>query len=119
MNHHEKLEALYRHAESLGIDRATAAPPAWRLMWRFGWQVPPPLFLGFWPLAFGSGIAFGVLWGLAMLFVAQFRPVFITWRAATLAGVCFGLLFAAVLRLKASRYNLPSWSEYTGTPPRA
>lgn len=114
MKEHEKLEALYRHMESLGVPRETAFPPAWRVLWRLGWHVPPPLFVGFWPLAVGTGFAFGVFWGLAMLLMSTFTTVSVTWFSACLAGVCFGLLFAALLRMKASRYNLTPWAEYEG-----
>ena len=115
MKEHEKLEALYRHMEELGVPRTTAFPPSWRILWRLGWYVPPPLFVRFWPLAVGTGLAFGVFWGLAMLLIsAFFNAVSVTWFSACLAGVCFGLLFAALVRMKASRYNLPPWTEYGG-----
>lgn len=114
MTHQEKLEALYTHADSLGLSRASVAPPAWRLMWRFGWEVPPPMFLGFWPLALGSGFAFGTLWGLAMALMSLYTPLYISWKASALAGACFGLMFAAFMRVRVVRYNLPAWSQYTG-----
>lgn len=114
MKEHEKLEAMYRHMDALAVPRATAFPPAWRLMWRIGWHVPPPLFLGFWPLALTTGAAFGLLWGLAMLLMSAYTPVvFSTW-AACLTGLLFGLLFSGLVRMKAGRYKLPPWSEYQG-----
>ena len=114
MKEPEKLEALFCHMDALGVPRSTAFPPAWRLLWRAGWRVPPPLFLSFGILAVATGLAFGVFWGLAMLLMSTFTSVSVTWSSACLAGICFGLLFSALMRMKASRYNLPSWADYKG-----
>lgn len=119
MTDNDKLDAMHRHLGALGVERSTAFPPAWRLLWRAGWHVAPPLFIGFWRLAAGTGAAFGLLWGLAMRLLSAFFPVTVTVGSAALAGVSFGLLFAALVRMKARRYNLPPWSEYTGDGTRA
>jgi hypothetical protein len=118
MEHHEKLQAMYRHMDALGIRRSTAAPPVWRLMWRMGWEVPPPLFLGFWPLALGTGLTFCVVWGLCMLVLDPAIPPSVTGLLAIIGGAGFGLVFAAVIRIKSIRHKLPSWSEYQGPAER-
>lgn len=58
MTHTQKVERMYRHMAALGVSRSTAAPPAWRVLWRMGIEAPPPLFMSFMPVALvlASGI---------------------------------------------------------------
>lgn len=119
MTHAEKLQRMYRHMAALGVSPNTAAPPAWRLLWRLGFDVPPPLFLGFWPLAISMGTVFGVLWGVSMwllMWARQGVPVSLALAVAVGAGVMFGLLMAAWLRRAARSYALPLWADYSGQP---
>ena len=119
MTHHEKLERMYRHMAALGVSKSTAAPPAWRLLWRFGVEVPPPLFAPFVPGALAMGAFFGLFWGLlmwAILWSRQGMPVGLMVASALLAGTLFGLVVAAYFRYVARRHRLPPWAEYTGTP---
>ncbi|HET6633096.1 MAG TPA: DUF6404 family protein [Rhodanobacteraceae bacterium] len=113
MEQHEKIEAMYRHMETLGVGRSTAAPPAWRLMWRLGWDVPPPMFLPFWRLAFAVGLAFGLPWGVALMVVTSL-PLLVIAAVAILGGACFGLVFAGIMYGMGRRHGLPPWSEYRG-----
>lgn len=117
MTHTEKLEAMKRHMAALGILPSTAAPPAWRLLWRFGVEIPPPIFLGFWRAALYMGAIFGVLWGALMwllLWAWWGMPLSFILVSALAAGVLFGLLMATYYRYLARKHNLPSWAEYTG-----
>lgn len=119
MNHEVKLQALYRHMDTLGVPRSTVAPPAWRLLWRMGLEVPPPLFIPFLPAALGFGGFFGLFWGATMwlfFWMRQGASLALVLGASLLTGVCFGLIMAAYLRAVAKRHNLPAWSEYTGAP---
>jgi hypothetical protein len=119
MTHHEKLERMYRHMETLGIGKSTSAPPAWRLLWRFGIEVPPPLFTPFVPGALAMGASFGFLWGLIMwaaFWARQGIPVGLMTIAALSAGTLFGLTMAAYFRYLARKHGLPSWTQYKGAP---
>src|SRR5690606_5915862 len=119
MTHREKLDAMYRHMASLRVPRGTAAPPAWRLLWKLGIEVPPPLFARFAPAALAMGACFGLGWGLAMwaiLWARQDMPVGVMVVASLAAGALFGLAMAAYFRHLARRHALPPWSEYTGAP---
>jgi hypothetical protein len=119
MTHAEKLERMRKHMAALGVSPGTAAPPLWRLLWRMGLEVPPPLFLGFWPLALAMGAGFGMVWGGFMwlaLWSHQGLPSWLAVGAAAGAGAMFGLSMAAVFRYFARRYKLPSWADYTGMP---
>jgi hypothetical protein len=69
MTHAEKVDGFLQEMRGHGVNPGTAAPPAWRALWRLGLRVPPPHFMGFVPLALVTGVFFGVLWGLAMAFL--------------------------------------------------
>lgn len=117
MNHAEKIAAMRQHMLVAGVTPSTWAPPLWRLLWRFGVQLPPPLFIGFWPALLGMGSFFGVFWGLFMwllLWRSQQMPVLVCVSAAFISGSLFGLFMAAYYRHLARKHRLPAWSEYTG-----
>ena len=122
MTHQEKLKEMYRHMAMLGVSKSTSAPPAWRLLWRLGVEVPPPLFTPFVPSALGMGAFFAVFWGLfmwAVLWARQGMPVSLIAVTALTAGALFGFIMAAYFRHLAREHRLPSWAEYTGAPQRA
>ena len=119
MTHQEKLEEMYRHMAILRVSRLTAAPPAWRLLWRFGVEVPPPLFAPFMPSALAMGAFFGLFWGLfmwAFLWARQGMPVSLMVATALTAGALFGFIMATYFRHLARKHKLPPWAEYTGAP---
>jgi len=121
MTHQEKLEAMYGHMAMLGFSKNTAAPPAWRLLWRFGIDVPPPLFTPFMSGALAMGAFFGLAWGLlmwAILWAHQGMSAILMAATALAAGALFGSLMAAYFRHVARKHRLPSWAEYTGAPSR-
>jgi membrane associated rhomboid family serine protease len=93
-----------------GVGRSTSAPPAYRLAWRLGLRVRPPLYQSFAALVVGMGALFGVLWGLFM-WVIFWRPdghsptsAIVT---ALVTGALFGLLIALFYRWKARSLRLP------------
>ena len=113
-----KTQAMRRQLATRQIAPGIIAPPLWRLLWKLGIPLTPPLFLGFMPLALLCGGFFAVLWGLVM-YLASWRAND-TATAAMLvgmltAGVLFGLIMATVYRRHASGLQLPAWSDYTGT----
>jgi Family of unknown function (DUF6404) len=122
MTHSEKLQKLLEHAPKLGISPYTAAPPLYRLLWRLGIEIPPPLFAAFLPNAFLMGGFFTCSWGLFMcLFIWAGDgkvSAFFALQASLFAGLMFGITMALYLRYKARQLNLPPWSEYSGRPSR-
>jgi len=117
MTHREKLELMYRHFDALGISRSTSAPPAWRLLWKMGLEVPPPLFAPFLPMALATGGFFALGWGLIMwlgFWASRDMPVSIAVLSSLAAGALFGLVMAGIYRHLARRHGLPSWAEYRG-----
>ncbi|WP_425477035.1 DUF6404 family protein [Cognatiluteimonas weifangensis] len=120
MTHTDKLERMQKHMAELGVSPSTAAPPIWKLLWRLGIDLPPPLFMGFLSATFFTGSLFGILWGLFMWLLMWSRQGVPTWlvlSAAASAGVLFGLCMATYFRYLARKHNLPSWATYTGPQP--
>ena len=123
MDDFEKVRAAERHLAGLGLKQYEVAPPVHRLLWRFGFAIPPPLCASFAHLAMFNGALFGLGWGVLMWFGfwswQDLRPSF--WLAASVAaaaGVLFGLSMAWIIRRKARMLGIGSWSAFVeGLPP--
>lgn len=114
----QKTQAMRRQLAERKIAPGIAAPPFWRLLWKLGIALPPPLFLGFVPLTLLCGGFFAVLWGLVMYLAswrAQGTPLPTMLLGMLAAGALFGLVMATVFRSHARRLQLPAWRDYTGT----
>lgn len=110
---------MYRHMAELGVSKSTAAPPAWRVLWRMGIEAPPPLFMSFLPVALGLGTLFAVFWGLPMwAFFWAFMdlPTSAVIIGSLTAGLFFGVSMAAYFRYLANKHGLPLWVHYAGGP---
>jgi hypothetical protein len=106
----QRMLAITDELHAQGVGRYTSAPPIYRLAWRFGLHVPPPLYQSFRSLAVGLGISFSVLWGLPMWFLigrAEAGSIPIAVVASLLAGAFFGPSMGAYYRWKASKLRLP------------
>ncbi len=115
MNHQEKVDHLLNDLAQRGIGKYTTAPPLYRLLWRLGFEVPPPHYAGFWPLAIFMGVFFAVLWGIFMWFFlwrSEDMPAAIAIGSSLLAGALFGVGMAAYYRSAASKLALPHWEDY-------
>ena len=111
-----RLQQALAFIESKGVRRSTAAPPLYRLCWKMGLKVPPPLMAGFFSIALLMGSFFGVFWGLVMWLLMWHRADMpLAWAAllALLAGVLFGLMMAAVLRMQARGKQIPAWKDFS------
>ena len=110
-----QLQRMYSQLDSLGIGKLTYAPPAYRLAWRLGINVTPPLFANFITNALFMGLFFGVFlslcsWLLSPLHLPGFVPSTLT--SVAFAAIFFGLFMATVFRSIAKQHNLPTWSVF-------
>ena len=115
MDAREKIDATIEFLKSRKVAEPTAAPPLWRLLWRLGFLLPPPHFLGFFTVALLTGVPFGV--GTSLVFLPIFYGLGfrIEWwmGAAWVAlGAFFGLSLATFYHRSARRLNLPEWSNF-------
>ena len=115
MTQSQKLKDIQKQLVDLGVSPSAAAPPIWRLLWRLGIDIPPPLFMTFWASALFMGTLFGVLWGLFMWFVfwnRQSMSIELAIGVAAFSGVLFGLGMATYYRNLAKKHKLPAWAGY-------
>ena len=107
-----KRETALKLLAATGIWRSNYAPPITRLMWRFGFNVPPPHFARFGSVALIAGVYFAVAWGLLMWLVTwsqQQQSMYISVVSACAAGLFFGLAMAGYYAYGRRKYKLPSW----------
>jgi hypothetical protein len=113
MTHEELVAHFINDMKGRGIGAYTAAPAAFRMLWRLGVEVPPPHFASFWMLTLFMGVFFGVFWGLIMwAFVWRDMPIALVLISAGLGGLLFGLAMAAYYRWHAGKLGLPRWEDY-------
>ena len=118
MTQSSKLDRYVQQMADAGVGKSTAFPPYWRLLWRIGIQVPPPIFLGFLPLALILGGSFGVLFSGVTWLLQDFgvlhQPVTSPPLFALLAGIPYGLAMAYYYRSLAKQHSLGSWAAFSG-----
>jgi len=122
MNHRKKVDGLIAELEKRGISGQTVAPPLFRLLWKYGIDIPPPLFMSFCGNAALMGILFAIPFGalaaafiVPMWFLMPEKTLAIPALFATLlAGFLFGLAMATYNRYKAKHLQLPAWDKYSG-----
>lgn len=111
----EKLDAYRAWMLSKQIRPGTSVPLLWRLLWKLGVPVPPPHFVGFFPLWLICGCFFGPIWGLTMYLLVwrtDGMPLTIVLGATVAAGALFGLAMATVFRRQARRLKLTVWQDW-------
>jgi Family of unknown function (DUF6404) len=109
-DYRERMLAITEELRAQGVGPYMSAPPIYRLAWRLGLRVRPPLYQPFAPLALGMGIWFGVAWGLLMRFLfwrTEAHPLLSAVIGSLIAGTLFGLMMAGYYRWKAGRLRLP------------
>ncbi len=116
MNTSSKIDSLIANMASAGVPKGDAFPALWRILWIAGVKLPPPLFLGFFPIAlvFGGYFGFGfalVTWLLQSVGFVEV-PAFPPPLYGLLTGIPFGLYMASQYRSLSEKHNLGSWSEF-------
>jgi hypothetical protein len=119
MNQFKKLELYKQYMEAAGVNKDTAFPPLWRIFWRIGIKIPPPIFLGF---LLNLLIFVGCNCLLYILITWVFRifggndqtlkqPLF-------MLGITLSMAVPAAYQQYelAKRHNLGSWVSFTGAP---
>ena len=117
MTHARKIEAYKSLMAEKGIGAATAAPPLWELLWSLGIHVPPPLYMGFLPLALLCGAFFGLLFGAIAWYMGNRGIRTMSLQEASMvalaSGTFFGLSVAWFSRRLARQHGLGTWSEFS------
>ncbi len=116
-----KVQAALRHLDLAGVHRRHSAPPLHRLLWRMGFNAPPPILASVPSNALLMGSWFTVGWGVLMWLLVwrnTHMPAGGAVFSALLAGVLFGLLMAVVMRVMRLRRGLPLWRDLPVAPTR-
>ena len=112
-----KLESYKQYMAAKGINKATAFPSAWGVLWSMGIKIPPPPFLGFVSLAVIAGGLFGPLFGLGAWLLGnrgvREMPASKALWVALFTGTVFGLIMAAYYRHLARKHRLGSWAGFS------
>ena len=115
MQFSEKIEYLIKDLEAKGEKKSNAAPPLYKLFWRIGWELPPPIFASFLQNTIIQGVLFGIPWGMFMWFVLWRRQnghLWVACLAAAFAGISFGIIMAHLWSKKNKKLGLGSWDQY-------
>jgi hypothetical protein len=114
MTHDRKIEEYKRLMAEKGVGLATASPPLWQLLWSMGIPLPPPLYMGFLPLALFAGTFFGVLFGAFAWYMGNKGIRTMSFKeagdVALITGAFFGITVAWLTRRLARKLELGSWS---------
>ena len=113
MTNDEKIEYYLSDLRQRAVGwraRWGAAPPIYRLLWRLGIKVRPPLFVSFWSLA----VLWAVGWGILLIIAWWLRdPHTITSLVISVVGAAFiGVIAAVSYRRQARKLALPRWEDY-------
>ena len=117
MNPHPKRKAALKLLSTTGIWKSNYSPPGVRLLWRLGFDCPPPHFARFWSVAPVCGVYFGSAMGLFMWVMAYFGRIHSSQGVlvgAGFAGLFFGLSMATYYALGRRKYRLPLWKDING-----
>lgn len=114
MNANTKRDAALKLLASTGMWRSNYAPPLLHLLWRLGFDVPPPHFCAFSRNALFAGTFFGIGWGLLTLpfWLILDRRLGVAVASAAAAGAMFGLAMAANYAFGKRKHNLPDWKAF-------
>lgn len=114
MTHREKIKHYIKDLRSRGVGKYTIAPPLYRLLWRLGWQVRPPLFQSFIVLFLLTGTFFGIFYGLFTWLIAwgsiHLNALFLS--HVLMVSVLSGFGMATYYRWKARSLELTEWAQY-------
>ena len=120
MNNQDKVDKLIVELGDQGYSEFTVAPPVFRVLWKLGIAIPPPLFMSFWSILGLMGFVFAIVFGIfvALLLTAMWLmgienvPIMQALVATLCAGLLFGAIMATYFRYQARKLRLPSWGDY-------
>jgi hypothetical protein len=116
MTHREKLNHLVADLRLRGIATTFATPGVYRVLWKLGFNVPPPVFA---PVTAGliGMVSFTFLWGLPFWLLFNLLPgKSIPYQLAIIVFVCpailVGTMAATSCGSMAARLRLGTWDRY-------
>ncbi len=114
MNYQQRCQLAFEELQNLGIMKAGALPPLWKLATRCGFQPRPPHYNSFLHNTLSFGIYFGVFWGITMYALVWRTPpgAWLVYAAGSLlAGMLFGICMALHFRYGFKKNKLTPWEQ--------
>ncbi|MES2070275.1 MAG: DUF6404 family protein [Pseudomonadota bacterium] len=115
MDINQKRDAALKLLESSGAGRGNFAPLLVRLLWRMGFDIPPPYFGSFLGNAFRMGMFFSAVWGVIMwvsVWSHQGKSPMSALIATAGAGFFYGIVMGGYFAYGKHKHQLPSWREF-------
>ena len=109
-----RRDAALRLMDAAGVPSGLSQPPLWRLLWRLGVKIPPPLFMRAWGRALLSGLSFAIFWGAAMwllIWRAQAYSPLMAIGSALFAGLLVGAMTTVISLHKRRKLGRPPWDQ--------
>ena|ERR1700683_1567151 len=112
MTHSEKIARLISELSAKRVKERTIAPPIFRLLWALGIEIPPPLFIHFFPFAvwvylFVAPVMGVLYWMVGLANSPSWAVIF-----GALAGLIVAFPTALSFYWKGKTLNLPAWEDY-------
>lgn len=90
---------------------------AHRLLWLFGFEVPPPHFLNYKKNRLYYGVLFGIFWGSLMMLMQALEGLaliayVITMLMAAIGGIVAGHVMAKMYQTDSAFYQIPLWEDF-------
>jgi len=123
MEFEKKIEIYIQDMTERGWKKWSSSPPLYRLFWKLGWKVPPPIFNSFGKNFVLHGLWFGVFMWFWFLLINLFETkylnlyiiILLTTVSAVVAGLISGALMAWFFRRKNRKLGMGDWENYTGS----
>ena len=117
MTFDEKIAIYEQVLISKGEKKSNASPPLYRLLWKLGLELPPPIFAGFIHNLIVQGGMFAIGWGTIMWFMMwrnEGKSLYVAIAASLFAGILFGIAMAVVWRRRNKKLGLGPWKNFPG-----
>jgi len=116
MTHQEKVGHFIEKMKSLGVGTSRTSPLFFRLLWKLGFQIPPPLFINYKTRGLIIGIFSGIGFELLHLVPLFGTPRQFSIYTFIIEGLIFGSLLGYSMAMwhkhQNEKYDLPDWKDY-------
>ncbi|MDF7809583.1 DUF6404 family protein [Pontiellaceae bacterium B12219] len=116
MKFKDKIQTVEKMLVERGEKKRLASPPLFRLFWKLGWKIPPPLFQSFKINFLCFGGSFSVIMGIIYYFMLGMRSEHhdpqLDIIAILVSGLFFGLATAWTIEKKKQKLNLSKWDQF-------
>ncbi|HSG31875.1 MAG TPA: DUF6404 family protein [Thermodesulfobacteriota bacterium] len=111
MTHQEKVDHFVEKMKSNGVEKSETAPLLFRLIWKLGFQIPPPQFINIQII----GLVWGLISGICLVLLSLV-PAFGFAKLSLFKGILFGAFIGYFMALRHKdrykKYGLPGWDDY-------